>query len=301
MPLQTQRRLNSAITCLTGAVETLEVLCNSFNTPFLEHISKAAQSLLIAGQAVRKDTIDCTQLLEQTYRILYSLISLYIKTETGEEISLSTLDQLGQFTETLNKIHTFVEAQQQKSRIKRFLHQGEMTVLLNDCNMGLQQALEGFKVQDANLLRDAANIQKYAQEKHEEVLELIHTMSDKDIASSINTVYLSSHNSSTSISMLPSEPKIFYGREAELLVILKLLKKEEPRIAILGPGGMGKTSLARAILHHPEITAKYEQHRFFVACDSASNRVELAGLIEAHLGLKRGKDPICAVMFPTWH
>jgi Cdc6-like AAA superfamily ATPase len=90
--------------------------------------------------------------------------------------------------------------------------------------------------------------------------------------------------------MLPSEPKIFHGRESELSDILRLFSQITPRIAILGAGGMGKTSLARAVVHHTGITAKYQDHRFFVACDSATTKVELASLIGAHLGLKPGKD-----------
>jgi hypothetical protein len=53
---------------------------------------------------------------------------------------------------------------------------------------------------------------------------------------------------------------------------------------------MGKTSLARAVIHHSEIAGRYEQQRFFVACDSAATQVELAALIGTHLGLKPGKD-----------
>ncbi|KAJ7328457.1 P-loop containing nucleoside triphosphate hydrolase protein [Mycena albidolilacea] len=90
--------------------------------------------------------------------------------------------------------------------------------------------------------------------------------------------------------MLPSEPKIFHGREVELSDILKLFKEGNPRIAILGTGGMGKTSLARVVVHHQEVVVKYEKHRFFVACDSATSKVELAGLIGTHLGFKPGTD-----------
>ncbi|KAJ7800599.1 P-loop containing nucleoside triphosphate hydrolase protein [Mycena leptocephala] len=90
--------------------------------------------------------------------------------------------------------------------------------------------------------------------------------------------------------MLPSEPKIFHGRDSELSNILQLFSQGTPRIAILGAGGMGKTSLARAIIHRTEITERYNQHRFFVACDSAATQVELAALIGAHVGLKPGKD-----------
>ncbi|KAJ7114649.1 P-loop containing nucleoside triphosphate hydrolase protein, partial [Mycena crocata] len=89
---------------------------------------------------------------------------------------------------------------------------------------------------------------------------------------------------------LPSEPKIFHGRESELADILNLLNKKTSRIAILGPGGMGKTSLAKAVLHHPQIREKFHQDRYFVACDSTTTKAELVALIGAHLGLKPGRD-----------
>ncbi|KAJ7869895.1 P-loop containing nucleoside triphosphate hydrolase protein [Mycena olivaceomarginata] len=96
--------------------------------------------------------------------------------------------------------------------------------------------------------------------------------------------------------MLPSEPKIFHGRESELSDILHLFKNGTPRIAILGAGGMGKTSLAQAILHQPEITARYAQNRFFVGCASATANLELVNLVGAHLGLKPSKDLTQAVL-----
>jgi AAA+ superfamily predicted ATPase len=96
--------------------------------------------------------------------------------------------------------------------------------------------------------------------------------------------------------MLPSEPKIFHGHNSEVSDILDLFKSKTPRIAILGAGGMGKSSLAKALLHHRTITAMYQQNRFFVGCNSASTKLELGALIGTHIGLKPGKDPIQAVL-----
>ena len=47
---------------------------------------------------------------------------------------------------TLHKIHTFVDAQQEKIGLKMFFRQGEMTTLLKSCTAGLDQAVEVFMV-----------------------------------------------------------------------------------------------------------------------------------------------------------
>ncbi|KAJ7779833.1 hypothetical protein B0H16DRAFT_1225838, partial [Mycena metata] len=82
----------------------------------------------------------------------------------------------------------------------------------------------------------------------------------------------------------------FHGRDNEIADILKLFEGKSPRIAILGAGGMGKTSLSKPVLHHSDIATKYHANRFFIACDGSTNKVELANIIGAHLDLNPGKD-----------
>jgi hypothetical protein len=89
---------------------------------------------------------------------------VHINSDAGAELPPSVLTHIGKFTEyvallgrkkpfilmtivrTLQKIHTFVEAQQNGSTLKSFFHHGEMSKLLKDCRAGLQQGLEIFKV-----------------------------------------------------------------------------------------------------------------------------------------------------------
>ncbi|KAJ7485947.1 hypothetical protein FB451DRAFT_1363697, partial [Mycena latifolia] len=287
-----ETRFNNIVTSLRAALSTLDVITESVQTPFLEPISNTLHSLLTSVETVKQNQDGCMQMLDQIHELLYAVIWVHLKLNTGGELSPTMLDNLGRLTETLQKIHTFVDANQEKSKIKQFFRHGEMRMLLKACHTGLEQALKVFKIQGATVLKDVADMQEHAQKTHQEVLELISSLSDEisDRGSSISRVLSSSHNSSNSFSLLPSQPKIFHGRELEVSTILQQLNQKIPRVAILGGGGMGKTSLARAILHHPHLSARYDQHHFFVACDAASSSVHLAALIGAHVGLQPSQD-----------
>ncbi|KAJ7809556.1 hypothetical protein B0H14DRAFT_2865665 [Mycena olivaceomarginata] len=232
---------------------------------------------------MKKNKVECIQLVENIHQVLYAIINLHIKSDTPGSLPPSMLYHVGKFTETIHKVHTFLEAQQDGNRIKNLFRQSELNTLVKDCRAGLQHAMEVFKIESgASIYLNASIMQKTADNLHKELLEMISSLldgTDMDKASSMHNTLNSSQMSSESFSMLPSKPKIFYGRESELASILKTLDQECARIIILGP----------AVLHHADVTAKYE-HCFFVSCDSATTSIEIAALIGDHIGLKPGKD-----------
>ncbi|KAJ7660158.1 hypothetical protein DFH06DRAFT_1130064 [Mycena polygramma] len=297
-PSVTQTRLNNITRCLAAAATSLEVLASGLKEPSLEVIALTTKSLLKNLETVKQNKDQCIQLLEQTHELLNAILATHITSDTGADLRPSVLNAIAKFTETLHKINTFIEAQQKGSKLKRLFHQGELNTLLRNCKDGLQQGLDSFQIDAGTFMKEITYMQKESAERHKEVLHLIETLADtgSDEASVISRVFSGPHNSSTSISMLPSEPKIFHGRNSEVSNILQLLKEGAPKIAILGAGGMGKTTVATAILHHTESTAIFDQHRYFVACDSATTKVELAALIGVHLGLNPGKDLTQAVV-----
>ncbi|KAJ6561199.1 hypothetical protein DFH09DRAFT_1279421 [Mycena vulgaris] len=285
--------LNNIIACLAPALALLNDLEGTFATPFVSVIAKTSLSLITAVQTVKRNKTVCIELMDNIHKVLYAIIDLHIKSEPVGNLPPASLSCIGHFTETLHRIHTFVDIQQEGNKIKHFFRQSEMNMLLRDCRAGLQQALEIFKVDaGAATLESIDEMKRKTESIHKELLELIATLSDgtaSDRSLSICLNFNTSQDSSDSFSMLPAMPKIFHGRESELESVVKQLTQGSPRIAILGAGGMGKTSLARTALHHSEIVAKYE-HRFFVAAESATNSIELAALVGSHLGLKPGND-----------
>jgi hypothetical protein len=71
---------------------------------------------------------------------------------------------------------------------------------------------------------------------------------------------------------MPSKPDIFHGRDSLVEEIAHLLCNEPtPRVCILGPGGMGKTSLALAVVESTVVQSKYGRRCYWVPCVDASS------------------------------
>ncbi|KAJ7333994.1 hypothetical protein DFH08DRAFT_1083482 [Mycena albidolilacea] len=269
IPTISGARLKNTVACLGISISLLNDLHDAFATPFIPAIVNTVLSLVLRVQNVTRNKDECVKLTESIYGLIYASVNLHLNLEAPGSLPPAMMHHIGKFTETLHKIHTYVEAQQGGSQIKHFFRQSEMTTLLGECRAGLKEALNDFQIQTGfTVLANATASERSS---------LMYPRRNE------------SQESSGSFSMLPSQPKIFHGRESELQSILELLHQNSARIAILGAGGMGKTSLAKAALYHPDVIRKYDL-RFFVACDSAGNSVESAALICDYVGPEPAKD-----------
>lgn len=96
--------------------------------------------------------------------------------------------------------------------------------------------------------------------------------------------------------MIPASPKIFYGRELEVQTVTNTLLQDDPaRIAILGTGGIGKSTLALAALHSPDVINKYGTRRYFISCESASSPSMLMSIVAAYFGAGEEEKPMKAI------
>ncbi|KAJ6471177.1 hypothetical protein DFH09DRAFT_1110643 [Mycena vulgaris] len=93
-PSVPQIRFTNILTALTAAVATFEMVSSGVKAPFLETISKTTRSLLTVVQSMKKNTEDCTRMLEQIHELLYAIIHLHISSDLNGESAPNMLDNL---------------------------------------------------------------------------------------------------------------------------------------------------------------------------------------------------------------
>ncbi|KAF8129405.1 hypothetical protein K438DRAFT_2137186 [Mycena galopus ATCC 62051] len=251
--------------------------------PFVGTICALTLEIVPMVQNTKFQNERCLRIVNDIHRLLCALVTISIHSEDIQPPWM--LKQIAECNVTLQKIDSCLRAQQELGTIKRLFKQNEITGQLQSCERELGSALSNFTMNQGLRISSAlADFNIEAEEHHQEILELWASQSGSfDSVSSIG--YSSFNTSSGSFSLLPACPKIFHGRNSELEHLVESLVTGSARIAILGPGGMGKTTLAVAALHHSKVADKYLA-RHFISCDSAHTNDSLITTIAIVLGLE---------------
>ncbi|KAJ7841381.1 hypothetical protein B0H14DRAFT_1048513 [Mycena olivaceomarginata] len=215
----------------------------------------------------------------------------------------SMLFNLGNFAESLQRFQSFLQTQNDQGKIRRLLKTQENSARLENCKIDLQQAVDIFSLQAGpGFFSAAANFDAGVEQsaRQKELIDLILATKDDEHSSdcssstSKNSRFSFGGSSVSLLSLLPPSPKIFHGREEELQQVVTTLLSPSC-IAIMGTGGVGKTSLAIAALHHPASISKYPR-RFFVSCESTSSEFDLVAAIGSTIGLEPSTITLYAIL-----
>ncbi|KIM42757.1 hypothetical protein M413DRAFT_26755 [Hebeloma cylindrosporum] len=197
------------------------------------------------------------------------------------------LSTLGTINEDLTKIS------EQNRWVVAIYKEVNMSAL-DDCMSRLSTAMQRFTL--ANDLRDSALIS--------ELLARLRKMANKvdDIHNKVEGIHKYMEISQRSRTLLPSDavvrqeiplkPEVFHGRDDFVSDIAQLLLREETsRVCILGPGGMGKTSVSLAVVELPDIQERFPGGNIvWVPCIQATSAALLLEILYIQLQIPGDKQ-----------
>ncbi|KAG8911370.1 hypothetical protein FRC02_006656, partial [Tulasnella sp. 418] len=277
---------SASIAVLGGAIISLtllEKIADALSIPVVKGSAGAALEIVKILQTMYNNKMDCVDLLQRSTSLMVVLLSMF-KGKNKEEISDHLQRAVERLTVTFHEVLYDLRkvAQRGDQYLIGFLYTIDNTNKLKGCAARLDWAMQEFQVTSNvdSCLKDL--------ERHNELVAEIREGLDA-IAAKVNRP-LANTETDLPTSVMPPEPVIF-GREAFIEQAIELiLNNFSARIAVLGPGGIGKTCAVLKIIHDQRIGARFGKNRIWVPCDHATSVPLFLELIAKSLDLPSSKS-----------
>ncbi|KZV98314.1 hypothetical protein EXIGLDRAFT_832249 [Exidia glandulosa HHB12029] len=203
------------------------------------------------------------------------VLALAFESETAPPAQSSFHSAMSDFQSTLNEVLQDVEQMQRRGYMLQLLHRDRDAAALKSMEQRMKAAFDVLKVQaDLNILEHLAG----------------NSGTRDDLADPLG---LDPAEMQRPLRDLPLPPSLFFGRLQETESLVAALQGPSPGYAvILGGPGIGKTSVAVAVIHSPVIISRFGPRRYFVACDAAEGHTSARNIVYSFFGIAAGNRQV---------
>ncbi|GLB41368.1 hypothetical protein LshimejAT787_0905830 [Lyophyllum shimeji] len=232
------------VSALNNAIDTIGIARDLVPLPLAKGALSSVSSILGLVKTTVVNQDDFAKIVAQCLKI--SLIICRATSSTPE----SDLSPAMQGALSLDGISDVVKQRAKKSLGSQFLR----ATINKEMIVGWQRDLDRFLAVFNTELNIAANL------KVDELLAAF-----EEFKGNVNT-----QRGQAIPDTLPSKPAIFFGRDDLVRNAVRHLVANN-HVALIGPGGNGKTSIARAVVNDDAISEKFSGRRYFVRYDDMDN------------------------------
>ncbi|KAL0946379.1 hypothetical protein HGRIS_012609 [Hohenbuehelia grisea] len=299
------RTLPLALASSITVLSLLKEVCEVFDqVPYVSVAAGIALQIANMAEDVRRNEDRSRELIDKvaTYsRVVFgALKDSQIRSGVQLEGLREDLLEITTVLQAIKDILSSLAGKKTTDRLNRFINRGEIFASIEEQDRRLNTAVTAFQLKSAIVLRTASS----APPSPLQLALVQRAVPHQRFVSK----------------KLPSKPQIMFGRHQEVeQIVSTILDRAPARIAILGPGGIGKTSTALSVLHDHRIYEKFSDGRLFVSCEGAASvdlmlneiavsmQIDTGGLVNQLYGKiiqKLGEAPSILVLdnFETpWH
>ncbi|KDR66873.1 hypothetical protein GALMADRAFT_147526 [Galerina marginata CBS 339.88] len=308
-----------------SAKEILSVLGTAgglIPVPFLKEAIEIAQKIIEVCEEASAVEERVKELQDRVSRIMMVIVA-HVTTTSDEEGSQASVvkatksieQDIKELASTLGTISEELSGIGGQNRMVLTIYKDLNMTTLEDCMRQLAVVLEKFKLsndlRDSELLRELHNrlgkMEEISRDIKLVVSKVDHASWDikqmdtkmDNIADKVEGIedivqrLAALRPADTAVlQQTPLKPEIFHGRENLVTEISQLLTTEETsRVCILGPGGMGKTSVSLAVVESPLVQARFlPRNRVWVPCIGAKTAALLLEVLYIQLKIPGSKQ-----------
>ncbi|KAJ7170238.1 hypothetical protein C8R43DRAFT_944763 [Mycena crocata] len=136
--------VSNIIKYATLAATTTRDIASSGQVPFLASAASLSLSIVRSVELLKSNKTEFLRLVEQIHEILCAIVDLYSRSHMNGILPPTLLYNIAQFARTLQKIYTFLDAQQGMGKLKRIIKQADTNSQLNSCKSELETVQERF-------------------------------------------------------------------------------------------------------------------------------------------------------------
>ncbi|PPQ89264.1 hypothetical protein CVT25_001348 [Psilocybe cyanescens] len=277
---RSQTTIQAVSSLATDVLEVFE------QVPYVKIVASLIQKIITISDEIRSNKDRSRELVGKVMayaRVVFdALLGLDERTAIGLR---QDLEELAKVLQSVYDVLQEITGPNYASLVNRLVYRNEIASMLQEQDRNLDTTITAFQLKSSIVNRSGS--EKVEAEKEPPSYQ----------APTSSPPRLPSRTLG-----LRAKPQIVYGRSKEIeLIISSLLstrgKKDgtadgtdegnvlPPKLCILGPGGIGKTTLALSVIHHDLVSQEYQGRRFFVSCEAATSPELFLNQLASSLGI----------------
>ncbi|KAG6809673.1 hypothetical protein H0H92_015220 [Tricholoma furcatifolium] len=257
-------------------LSVLEAVAQQVPVPGFSSIVSVAANIIKACDD-SKATLARAEDLKIRIKTLVAVFVNELKGKKKEEIHAKLLQDIESMKRDMDHIQKTLEKISSQHCLLLVFFRGINDDRVNECVIKLNNSLESFNVARNIDFTDMLN--KLEQQitafynQQQEALRVLQQGMDR-VIDMLNERGFDNTSSLPSRASIPAKSSIFHGRDQLVAELSEIIKNPalHKHICILGPGGMGKTSVSLAVMDDPGIKSCFADHlRVWVPCVKATS------------------------------
>ncbi|KAG8959503.1 hypothetical protein FRC03_007898 [Tulasnella sp. 419] len=263
--------------------------------PFLKGSTGAMLEIIKIARTMRENSHDCKEIMSRCSSLLVVILNT-VKGKSEEELPPEFLKRVECLTRIIRDMLFELKMIERRSKgrsVIRFwraaVYHIDNTIRLKGYSSKLDWAIQEFQV----LSKIDSCLQSL--ERHREIIQSFEDINrgQIEVLSAVTiigedlrrvTPQITAANSLPSAA-IPPEPTVFGRDEYIETAIVHLLSDDSALLVVLGPGGIGKTSVAVKVIHDRRVLERFGECRHWVSCEEATSPNLLIELLARSLNI----------------